>query len=124
MTPSANGAIDLKEKLGRFSEQWSPRVVAELNDYQVKLAKIEGEFVWHRHEETDELFLVLDGAMSIELRDGRVDLEAGQMYVVPRGVEHKPRAERECHILLLEPAGTVNTGDAGGELTADSDAWV
>ena len=124
MTPDAIGAIDLKEKLGRFSEQWSPRVVAELNGYQVKLAKIEGEFVWHRHEETDELFLVIEGSMSIELRDGRVDLEAGQMYVVARGVEHKPHAERECHILLLEPAGTVNTGDAGGKLTASGDVWV
>ncbi len=94
-----------------------------MNDTHLKLAKIEGEFVWHSHPGTDEVFLVLDGEMTIRFRDGEVDLRAGELYVVPRGVEHRPVAERECHILLIEPAGTVNTGDAGGERTADA-AWI
>jgi mannose-6-phosphate isomerase-like protein (cupin superfamily) len=117
-------AINLKEKLARFTDHWSPRVVAELNDYQVKLAKVQGEFVWHDHQDTDELFLVVDGELTIEFRDGRVELAAGEMFVVPRGVEHKPYAENECHLLLIEPRGVVNTGDAGGELTAQGDVWV
>ena len=95
-----------------------------MNDYQFKLAKIEGEFVWHRHEETDEAFVVLDGEMSIELRDGRVDLVSGEMFVVPRGVEHKPWAASTCSVLLIEPRGVVNTGDQRGDLTADPDQWI
>ncbi len=117
-------AINLRDKLGRFSEHWSPRVVAEMNEYQFKLVKIEGEFVWHKHDDTDETFLVLDGEMVIEFRDGRVELAAGEMYVVPRGVEHRPVARRECKLMLIEPRGVVNTGDAGGNYTAPNDVWV
>ena len=116
--------INLDEKFGKFSERWSPRVVARMNDYHFKLARIEGEFVWHSHAETDEVFFVLEGEMTIEFRDGRVDLKAGEMFVVPRGVEHKPTAARECRLMLVEPAGTRNTGDAGGELTARDNVWV
>ena len=116
--------INLKDKLSRFAEHWSPRVIAEVNDYQLKLAKLQGEFVWHRHADTDEAFLVLEGELTIEFRDGRVDLKPGELYVVPCGVEHKPRAERECRVLLIEPRGVMNTGDAGGELTAPNDSWV
>ena len=118
------GVIHLANKLGQFNEHWSPRVVAELNDYQFKLAKLEGEFVWHQHDDTDEAFLVLAGAMSIDFEDGSVDLLAGDLLVVPKGVRHRPRAADECHVLLLEPRGVVNTGDAGGELTAGPDQWI
>jgi mannose-6-phosphate isomerase-like protein (cupin superfamily) len=111
-------AVDLRTKLDLFSEHWSPKLVARLNDYEVKLVKIKGEFVWHTHEDTDELFLVIDGELTIQLRDRDVTLGPGQLFVVPRGVEHCPRAEGEVSALLLEPAGVVNTGDAGGELTA------
>jgi mannose-6-phosphate isomerase-like protein (cupin superfamily) len=111
--------IDLAEKLARFDERWSPRIVAELNGQHVKLAKLEGSFVWHSHVDEDELFLVLQGKLTIELRDGRVELGAGQMVVVPRGVEHRPVAEGEVHVLLFEPAGTVNTGSVRNERTID-----
>ena len=116
--------INLAEKFNRFSEQWSPRVVAEMNDYQFKLSKLQGEFIWHSHPETDEVFLVVDGALTIEFRDGRVDLKAGEMFVVPRGVEHKPVASAECKLMIIEPRGVANTGDAGGERTAKNDVWV
>ena len=116
--------INFAEKLGRFDDRWSPRIIAELNDYQFKLAKIEGEFVWHDHKDTDEAFVVLAGSMVIELEDGAVELSAGEMFVVPRGVPHRPRARAECHVLVIEPRGVVNTGDAGGELTARSDVYV
>src|SRR5215813_7143040 len=115
-----HSAINFSEKFGRFGERWSPRIVAQMNDYHFKLVKIQGEFVWHSHPETDEVFIVLDGEMSIELPDGRVDLKAGEMFVVPRGVEHKPVARSECSMLLVEPVGTINTGDAGGPLTAEN----
>ena len=111
--------IDLAEKLARFDERWSPRIVAELNGQDVKLAKLEGSFVWQSHVDEDELFLVLQGKLTIELRDGRVELGAGQMVVVPRGVEHRPVAEGEVHVLLFEPAGTVNTGSVRNERTID-----
>ena len=117
-------AINLREKLSRFSDRWAPRVVAELNDYQFKLVKLEGEFVWHSHADTDEAFIVIDGRMTIELRDGRVELGPGEMYVVPKGVEHRPVAERECHVMLVEPRGVVNTGDAGGAYTAPNDVRI
>lgn len=117
-------AINLKAKLGKFSEYWSPRVIAEMNDYQFKLAKIQGEFVWHKHADTDEVFMVLSGEMSIEFRDGVVELAAGEMFVVPKGVEHKPVALKECEIILIEPRGLVNTGNSGGKLTAENDVWV
>ena len=116
--------INFSEKLARIAEHWSPRVVAEMNDYQFKLVKLQGEFVWHRHDDTDEVFIVLDGAMSIEFRDGRVDLRQGEMYVVPKGVEHKPYAPSECSVMLVEPRGVVNTGTAGGSLTAPNDIWI
>jgi mannose-6-phosphate isomerase-like protein (cupin superfamily) len=117
-------SINFREKLAKFSEHWSPKIIAQMNDYQFKLVKLQGEFVWHSHDETDEVFIVLDGEMSIELRDGRVDLKAGEMFVVPKGVEHKPVANGECQLMLVEPAGTINTGDAGGEMTAPDNVWV
>lgn len=115
-------AVDLEQKLSLITDLWSPKVVARMNDDEVKLVKMHGEFVWHRHDETDELFLVLRGHLRIQLRDGAVELGPGQLYVVPRGVEHCPVADEETHALLLEPRGVVNTGDAGGELTAPYDA--
>ena len=117
-------AINLGQKLALFGEHWSPRVVATLNDYQLKLVKLQGEFVWHAHDHTDEVFIVLSGEMDILFRDGRVTLREGEMFVVPKGLEHKPVAADECHVLLVEPDDVVNTGDAGGPLTAEQDRWV
>lgn len=117
-------AINIREKLGKFAEHWSPKIIAQMNDYHLKLAKLQGEFVWHTHADTDETFLVIDGEMRIDFPSGSVDLEAGELFVVPRGVEHKPFAERECHVMLIEPAGTVNTGDQTGDLTAEDNVWV
>ena len=117
-------AINFADKLGQFQDHWSPRVIAEMNDYQFKLVRIQGEFVWHDHLDTDEVFVVLSGNMQIEFRDGSVALSTGEMYVVPKGVEHKPVAEKECHIMLIEPRGVVNTGDSGGEMTAENDLWI
>jgi mannose-6-phosphate isomerase-like protein (cupin superfamily) len=111
-------AVDLASKLALFNDQWKPKIVGHLNDYDLKVVKIQGEFVWHSHLETDEFFLVLEGEMRIEFRDGVTPLKTGQLCVVPRGVEHRPMAAAECHLLLIEPQGTVNTGDAGGERTA------
>lgn len=116
--------VRLADKLALLAERWSPRVVAELNDYQFKIAKLKGEFVWHRHPETDEAFLVLEGRLAIELRDGRVEMGPGDLYVVPKGVEHRPVAGEECAVLLVEPRGVVNTGDAGGGRTAPNDVWI
>lgn len=116
--------INLKDKLSKFSEHWSPRIIAEMNDYQFKLAKIKGEFVWHDHKDTDEVFIVIEGTMSIEFRDGTVELGEGELCVVPKGVEHKPYAENECKIMLVEPRGVTNTGDAESEFTASNDVWV
>lgn len=116
-----NRPVDLAEKLQSFSEHWSPKVVARLNDYEIKVVKIRGEFVWHTHEDTDELFLVVEGELTIQLRDGDVTLRPGQIFVVPRGVEHCPIAEGEVHAVLIEPVGVVNTGNAGGALTAGYD---
>lgn len=117
-------ALNFRAKLASFEDYWSPRVIAEMNDYQFKLAKVEGEFVWHDHKDTDEVFVVIEGRLKIEFRDGAVELSAGEMFVVPRGVEHKPVAEQECHLLLIEPRGVRNTGDAGGALTAEGDVWI
>jgi mannose-6-phosphate isomerase-like protein (cupin superfamily) len=116
--------IRLEEKFAKFSEIFQPKVVARMNDYEFKLARAKGEFVWHSHEQTDEVFLIVEGELRIDFRDGHVDLRAGDLFVVPRGKEHKPHAAAECKILLIEPAGTVNTGDAGGDLTAANDVWV
>ncbi|MDH3646546.1 MAG: cupin domain-containing protein [Gammaproteobacteria bacterium] len=117
-------AISLREKLRGIDKHWTPGIVAALNDYHVKLVKIQGEFTWHSHAETDELFLVLHGKMTILLHDGEVSLADGDLYVVPKGVEHKPVAENECHVLLLEPAGTLNTGDTPGEFTVEQPLWI
>jgi mannose-6-phosphate isomerase-like protein (cupin superfamily) len=119
-----SSVINFKDKLAKFSEHWSPKIIARMNDYHFKLVKIQGNFVWHSHAETDEAFIVLVGEMRIEFRDGKVELRTGEMFVVPQGIEHKPCAERECRILLVEPVGTVNTGDAGGELTAEGNTWI
>jgi|TARA_B100001094_G_C18114277_1_gene763028 mannose-6-phosphate isomerase-like protein (cupin superfamily) len=116
--------INLREKLAVFSDQWSPKVIAEMNDYQFKLVKIEGEFVWHEHDDTDEAFIVIEGNMRIEFEDGSVELGEGEMYVVPRGVRHKPCADSECKVMLVEPRGVVNTGDAESEMTAPNDEWI
>jgi mannose-6-phosphate isomerase-like protein (cupin superfamily) len=120
----ASEVINFAQKLSAFSARWSPRVVAEMNDYQFKLVKLEGEFVWHDHQDTDEVFLVLKGEMEIGFRDRTVTVRAGEMCVVPKGVEHITRAARECHALLVEPRGIINTGEAGGSLTAPNDVWV
>jgi mannose-6-phosphate isomerase-like protein (cupin superfamily) len=117
-------AINFEEKFSRFSEHWSPKIIAQMNDYHFKLARIQGEFVWHSHPETDEVFIVVDGEMRIAFRDGEVGLRAGEMFVVPKGVEHKPSADGECKIILVEPAVTINTGDAAGDLTVEENAWI
>jgi mannose-6-phosphate isomerase-like protein (cupin superfamily) len=117
-------AVSLAEKFKKFSEVFQPKVIARMNDYEFKLARVKGDFVWHSHADTDETFLVIDGEMVIEFRDGSVTLQSGDMFVVPRGKEHKPFAAKECKILLIEPVGTVNTGSAGGNLTAPNDAWI
>ncbi len=116
-----NLAVDIDDKLSEFSEHWVPRVVARLNDYEIKLVKLDGEFVWHTHHDTDELFLVIEGELTIQQQEGDVTLRAGQLYVVPRGVPHCPIANGEVHAMLIEPAGVVNTGGAGGPLTAAYD---
>jgi mannose-6-phosphate isomerase-like protein (cupin superfamily) len=116
--------INLKEKLTRFSEHWSPKIIAQMNDYHFKLVKFRGDFVWHTHDDTDETFIVLEGEMRVDFQDGTVDLKEGEMFVVPKGAEHKPFAEKECKIMLVEPAGTVNTGNAEGDLTAEDDVWI
>ena len=110
--------VNLAAKLALLDEPYAPGIVGYLNDYKLAVVKVKGEFVWHAHEETDDFFLVLRGRLTIQLRDRNVELAEGEMFVVPRGVEHCPRADEEAHVLLIEPRGTVNTGDAGGDLTA------
>lgn len=117
-------SINLKQKLSLITDQWSPHIVAQMNDYHLKLARIEGEFIWHQHPETDEVFYVIKGAMRIDFRDRSVPLSEGELCVVPRGVEHKPVAEQECQILLVEPVGTINTGDVIDEHTQTKDLWI
>ena len=116
--------INLKEKFLKFSEHWSPKVIAEMNDYQFKLVKIKGEFVWHDHQDTDEVFIIIEGSMRIGFTDGEVELTEGEIFVVPKGTRHKTYAENECKVMIVEPKGVVNTGEAGGELTAPSDVWI
>ncbi len=116
--------VNLKEKLALFSDHWSPKVIAEMNDYQFKLVKLQGDFVWHNHADTDEAFIVIEGEMRIEFEDETIELSEGEMYVVPKGVEHKPYAEKECKVMIIEPRGVVNTGDAEGDLTASNDVWI
>ncbi len=118
------GKINFQEKLAKFSEHWTPKVIAEMNDYQFKLVKIQGEFVWHNHSDTDEVFIVIEGSMKIEFDEETVELNEGEMYVVPKGVQHKPYAENECKVMLVEPKGVVNTGESDSELTADNDVWI
>ena len=117
-------AINLKQKLSLFAEYWTPKVIAEMNDYQFKLAKIKGDFVWHNHDDTDETFIVLEGSLRIDFRVGSVTLNEGEMYVVPKGIEHRPYAEEEAKVLLIEPKGVVNTGNEVGEKTAENDVWI
>ena len=117
-------SINLLEKLTKFSEHWSPKIIAQMNDYHFKVVKVQGEFIWHDHAETDEVFLVLKGQLEIHFREGKVRLEQGEMYVVQKGIEHKPVAESECQLLLIEPAGTVNTGEVVSQKTAPNDIWI
>ncbi|QLC73773.1 cupin domain-containing protein [Pseudomonas sp. LPB0260] len=117
-------ALNLERKLALFDEQWAPKVIAEMNDYQFKLVKIKGDFVWHEHKDTDETFIVLDGKLRIDFRDGHVNLSKGEMYVVPKGKEHKPFAKDEAKVLLIEPRGVLNTGHAASDRTATNDVWI
>ena len=117
-------AINFAQKFGLFDEQWQPKVIAEMNDYQFKLVKLKGDFVWHRHKDTDETFIVVEGNLRIDFRDGAVHVTRGEMYVVPKGIEHKPFAEDEVKLLLIKPCGVLNTGHEGGERTAENDVWI
>ena len=116
--------INFEEKLALFSDYWSPRVIAEMNDYQFKLVKVKGEFIWHSHKNTDEVFIVINGTMNIEFKDKTVNLSKGEMFVIPKGVEHKPYAEDECEVMIVEPRGVVNTGESNDPLTAPNDSWI
>ena len=117
-------SININDKLSRFSNLWAPRIVSQFNNYHIKLVKVKDEFTWHDHSDTDEYFLVLKGSLEIRFRDGKVILKTGEMFVVPKSVEHQPYAEEECHILIIEPAGTVNTGSNVNELTAPENIWI
>ncbi|NQZ83065.1 MAG: cupin domain-containing protein [Colwellia sp.] len=117
-------AINFKDKLSLINEHWSPKVITEMNDYQFKLVKFEGDFIWHDHPETDETFIVIEGDLRIDFRDSLVHLSTGEMYVIPKGVEHKPFAENEVQILLIVPKGIKNTGHEGGKRTAENDVWI
>lgn len=116
--------INFNDKLSKFDELWSPKVIAEMNDVQFKTVKVQGDFIWHKHEDTDEVFIVLEGELIIEFRDGEVALKEGEMFVVPKNTEHKPYAEKHASILLIEPKGLINTGDAKSEKTAENDVWI
>ncbi len=117
-------AINFGKKFELFDEQWKPKVIAEMNDYQFKVVRLEGDFIWHDHKDTDETFIVMEGVLRIDFRDGAVHLSAGEMFVVPKGVEHRPYAEHEVKLLLIEPRGVLNTGHEGGERTAENDVWI
>ncbi|MGD6855386.1 cupin domain-containing protein [Bacillus infantis] len=116
--------INFQEKFSRFADHWSPKVIAEMNDYQFKLVKVQGDFVWHKHDDTDEVFIVLEGRLTIEFRDGKVELGEGELFVIPKNAEHKPYAENECKIMLVEPKGVINTGQERTEQTAENDVWI
>lgn len=116
--------INFAEKFSKLANHWEPRVLAEMNDYQFKIAKLLGDFVWHHHDNTDEAFVVISGELRIDLPDGSVTLREGEMYVVPKGVEHKPYAEEEVQLLLIEPRGVKNTGESDGARTAENDVWI
>jgi len=117
-------AINFQEKFALFDEHWAPKVVAEMNDYQFKVVKLQGDFVWHDHKDTDETFVVIEGRLRIDFRDGSLEVNAGEMYVVPKGVEHKPYAEHEVKLMLIEPRGVPNTGGNVGDRTAPNDVWI
>lgn len=117
-------AINLKDKLSKFNDLWSPKLIGEMNDYQFKLIKITGDFEWHVHQDTDKVFFTLEGEMIIDFRDGQVKISKGEMFILPKGVEMKPSAEKECHIMLVEPRSVVNTGGTESELTAANDTWI
>ena len=117
-------AINFGKKFELFDELWQPKVIAEMNDYQFKIVKLQGDFIWHDHRPTDETFIVLEGTLRIDFRDGAVRVSAGEMFVVPKGVEHKPYAEREVKLLLIEPRGVLNTGNERGDRTAEIDVWI
>ena len=116
--------VNLPEKLEKIKDHWHPRIAGELNGQHVKLAKLKGEFVWHKHEEEDEMFLILEGHLRVEFRDHSVELDKGEFIIVPKGIEHRPVAENECSVMLFEPAGAINTGDKKDELTRDELEWI
>jgi mannose-6-phosphate isomerase-like protein (cupin superfamily) len=116
--------INFSKKFSLFDEQWQAKVIAEMNDYQFKIVKLQGDFIWHDHKNTDETFIVLEGTLRIDFRNGAVHVSAGEMFIVPKGVEHKPYAEHEVRLLLIEPRGVLNTGHEGGERTANNDVWI
>ena len=117
-------SINFRQKLGLFDERWKPKVIAEMNDYQFKVLKLQGDFIWHDHKDTDETFIVIEGDLRVDFRDGAVHVRTGELFVVPKGVEHKPYAENEVKLLLIEPRGVLNTGHEGGERTAENDVWI
>ena len=116
--------INFSSKFSKFNDRWTPKVIAEMNDYQFKLVKIKDDFIWHKHDDTDEVFIVLDGSIFIEFEDETIQIDEGEMIVVPKGVKHKPYATKEAKIMLVEPSGVVNTGDKEDKLTAPNDEWV
>ena len=116
--------INLEQKFSLFNEHWTPKIIAELNDYQIKIVKVEGDFVWHDHSDTDEFFFVIEGTLFIEFESETMELNAGELYVVPKGVQHRPFARGECKVMLIEPRGVVNTGEASSDLTASNDVWI
>ena len=116
--------VNLAEKFALFSEYWTPKIIAELNDYQIKIFKVEGDFVWHDHSDTDEFFFVIEGTLFIEFENKTMELNTGELYVVPKGVQHRPYALEECKVMLIEPRGVVNTGEAESDLTASNDVWI
>ncbi len=116
--------INLKSKFQKFTDQWSPKVIEEMNDYQFKLVKIENDFTWHKHDDTDETFLVIEGKIGIEFEDQTVELSEGEMIVIPKGKKHKPYADKEAKIMIIEPKGVTNTGDVTNDFTAENDQWV
>ena len=128
MTPTSDTnrrhVVNFAQKFGLFSEQWTPKVVAEMNDYQFKIVRLEGDFIWHSHADTDEAFIVLEGELRIDFRDGNILLRQGEMYVVSKGIEHKPYAEHEVKLMLIEPRGVLNTGEQTGARTAQNDVWI
>lgn len=116
--------INLEQKFALFNEHWTPKIITELNDYQIKIVKVEGDFVWHNHSDTDEFFLIIDGTLFIEFESETMELNAGELYVVPQGIQHRPYALEECKVMLIEPRGVINTGEASSELTATNDVWI